>query len=210
MATVRINQSHRDYARNRISESFQKRINALYDKRHKLDLLSAYIDAVGRKQYYEIEALPSNTRDKYIKKSSSIAFTFTFSKNREQPFIHTFTHTFPYPVYITADMDSYYHPRAVTVLEDHPVALEVRKLVEAVELLVKQRDALIDQLVNHVMVERTTLQGVLEVWPSALDFLPDDVRQRHAAPNPKREPRKEIELSDDAKISLITVRLLDT
>ena len=210
MATVRINQSHRDYARNRISESFQKRINALHEKQHKLDLLSAYIDAVGRKQYYEIEALSSSTRDKYVKKSSNISFTFTFSKNREKSLVHTFTHAFSFPVYITAEMDSYYHPRAVTVSEDHPVAIEVRKLIEEVELLVKQRDALIDQLINHVMVERTTLQGVLEVWPSALDFLPEDVRQRHAAPNPKREPRKEIELSDDAKVSLITVRLLDT
>lgn len=210
MATVRINQSHRDYARNRISESFQKRINALLEKQHQLDLLSAYIDAVGRKQYSEIEALSSNTRDKYVKQSSSITFAFTFSKNREKQFNHTFTHAFSSPVYITTDMDSFYHPRAVMIPEDHPVAIEVRKLVEEVELLVTQRDALIDQLINHVMVERTTLQGVLEVWPSALDFLPKDVRQRHAAPNPKREPRKEIELSDDAKISLITVRLLDT
>ena len=38
MATVRINQSHRDYARNRISESFQKRINALLEKQHQLEL----------------------------------------------------------------------------------------------------------------------------------------------------------------------------
>lgn len=210
MATVRINQSHRDYARNRISESFQKRINAVAEKQHLLDVLTMYIDTVGRKEYHEIEALSSNTRDKYIKKASSITFAFMFQKNRAQAFVHTFTHSFRHPVYITTSMDSYYHSRAVEVSEDHPVALEVRKLVEEIESLVKQRDALIDQLVNHVMVERTTLQGVLEVWPSALDFLPDDVRQRHAAPNQKREPRKKIELSDDAKISLITVRLLDT
>lgn len=210
MATVRINQSHRDYARNRISESFQKRINALHEKQHQLDLLSAYIDAVGRKQYNEIETLSSDARSKYIKESACITFTFAFTKNREKSLVHTFTHTFSCPVYVTADMDSYYRTRAVSVPEDHPVAIEVRKLVEEVELLVKQRDALIDQLIHHVMVERTTLQGVLEVWPSALDFLPEDVRQRHAAPNQKREPRKEIELSDDAKVSLITVRLLNT
>jgi len=88
---------------------------------------------------------------------------------------------------------------------------QARKIQLEIDRIEKERDKAIEQLVNGVLHQCATLNQVLKVWPSALDFMPSDVRQKHASTSTRnRSTTKEISIDDDVKVSLMKARMLNT
>ena len=84
-----------------------------------------------------------------------------------------------------------------------------KKILLEIGAMAEERDELIHQLVDGVLTECTTLRQVLELWPTALDFMPDSVKQRHAAKAEKRSSgMEELSIDNDVKVSLMKARML--
>lgn len=67
----------------------------------------------------------------------------------------------------------------------------------------------INTLVRGVMQECGSLRQVLEVWPTAIDFVPEEARVQHYAATEKQKRKaKTVEIDDSVKSSLIRARFL--
>jgi hypothetical protein len=76
--------------------------------------------------------------------------------------------------------------------------------------LIKERDTLRESI-TELLNSCATLRQVLEKWPTALDFMPDEVKARHAekVEPTKREARVIKEVDEQAKMLLMKARMLN-
>jgi hypothetical protein len=75
--------------------------------------------------------------------------------------------------------------------------------------LVKERDTLRESI-TELLNSCSTLRQVLEKWPTALDFMSDEVKARHAekVEPVKREAKVIKEVDEQAKMLLMKARML--
>lgn len=100
---------------------------------------------------------------------------------------------------------------AMGVPSDLPEFSTLREITIQISELERERDKLSDMLVNGVLEKCTTLKQVLEFWPTALDFMPDKVKERHSqqtAQSKSRAKQAEIKIDDETKATLIKARML--
>ena len=76
--------------------------------------------------------------------------------------------------------------------------------------MVKERDTLRDSIAQ-LLNSCGTLRQVLEKWPTALDFMSDEVKAKHAEKvDPTKKETKVIsEVDDQAKMLLMKARMLN-
>lgn len=87
------------------------------------------------------------------------------------------------------------------------IAEEFNEIKAQRERLKKECSDLITEI-TKVFASCTTLKQLLEIWPSALEFCPADVVERHnrvAAPRTKEEV--DVKLSDSTKLALVKIRM---
>lgn len=101
-------------------------------------------------------------------------------------------HTFE----LTEDLEPYEHAKRILI--------ERRSLAN-------ERDRVVRSIVDDVLTKCTTLRQVLELWPTALDFMSDEVRAKHAEKPEKRRKKavEELEIDTDVKVSLMKARMLN-
>jgi hypothetical protein len=92
----------------------------------------------------------------------------------------------------------------------HPMYPEISDIFRRMEAARREANSLKDALVEDVMTKCTTLKQVLEVWPSALDFMPDEVKTRHYEQTSRKAvPKKEkIVVSAATRVALIKALML--
>jgi hypothetical protein len=95
--------------------------------------------------------------------------------------------------------------------ESMPLYEEAKKILIEIYNMSNERDELIDRLVRGVLGHCATLSQVLKLWPTALDFMPDGVKQRHAEKTEKRKATVTADLvvNDDVKVLLAKARMLN-
>lgn len=91
-------------------------------------------------------------------------------------------------------------------LPSYPKAVAVFYEIDATKL---EYGSMIEELVDGAMRECANLKQLLNVWPSALEYMPDYVQHRHneQEKRAKRRTGKDVKISDDIKISLIKTRM---
>lgn len=119
-----------------------------------------------------------------------------------------FTRTRPIPNH----WSNYYH----TTLKPKPGTESARIIVEtfnAIKDLAQQRDNL-QERVRTLMTKSPSLARVVEVWPTVLDYVGDDVKKRLDAPPPKRRTKAEIaaemNFNDETANAIIKARIIGT
>ena len=83
-------------------------------------------------------------------------------------------------------------------------------LIGMIDRMVEERDTLRDSIGN-LLDSCSTLRQVLEKWPTALDFMSDEVKAKHAEKvSPTKKETKVIsEVDDQAKMLLMKARMLN-
>lgn len=87
-------------------------------------------------------------------------------------------------------------------LRDEMLAVE-----KEIDELKQKTDALAKEL-TEVLTTCKTLKQVMDAWPSVLNFCPDDVKARHAAPEKPRLKKGDVKISDSTKLELVKVRMI--
>ena len=84
-----------------------------------------------------------------------------------------------------------------------------KKIWLEIDQLEEEKKTLITTIVEGVLMQCSTLRQVLEVWPTALDFMPPGVRDLHYAKPEKRKtnPAADIQIDDSVKVALMKARM---
>ena len=212
MATVRITQEIRNEVRRKIESLFDARIKKKFEELNHLDVaMQVFMKRITPEEFTVAQML--NTDVKWVPEISDLFVHITYTGIDGKEKKHSFRVPFKPPVpapqsfhgfhnYSSNNDKNIVHPTLACYQPCVDVLLEIDRIVEERNIL---RDSIVDLLDSC-----STLRQVLEKWPSAMDFMPDEVKARHAEKTDpiKRQPKVIAEVDDQAKMLLMKARML--
>jgi len=210
MATVRITQDIRHDVRRRIEALFNKRIQKKLEELQHLDIaMQVFMRQVSPEEFAAAQKL--NTDVEWVPKINSLTvhveYTGIDGDRREATFHVPFKPPVPAPQsfhgYRPDDEKNIVHPSLPCYQPCVDILLEQDRMV-------KERNTLRDSIAQ-LLDSCGTLRQVLEKWPTALDFMSDAVKAKHAEKvDPVKKGTKVIsEVDDQAKMLLMKARMLN-
>lgn len=209
MATVRLNDTIRTHIKDKLSKLFSARILAATAKWDQIDV-QAIVYKYCTTDQAELDRLLS-VPPKWITECAGVQLQITDVPDGKT---HNFRLTPKKPVKAPPDAGSspYYPQCTVKVPFGSPEAdlcLQIKAESEAIE---KERNALLNGPIVKAVDECSTLKQLLEVWPTALDFVDGPTRAKHAEKHVSREKkakaqREVLAIPTDVQVQLITARM---
>lgn len=210
MATVRITNDIRYHVKNRFKALYHERIERKQKELHNLDIGNAcYLHYVPAKYRELAQQLNADSDGPWLDTVDSLNIEMTYRKNDANCTETTVVFTVPLnpPIPLPQRLRGY--GVKFKLLESMAPYESAKKIYLDLDAMIGERDKLIHQLVNGVLTECGTLRQVLELWPTAVDFMPDAVKQKHAAKTEKRQSVVErLSIDNDVKVSLMKARML--
>lgn len=210
MATVRITQHIRMYVKDKLESLYRERIERKQKELQNLDIGNVcYMHYIPAKYRELAEQLDADSDGAWLDKVEIIHIEMTYLKNDANQ-TKTIV-TFAAPLEPSAPLPKrfqHYYAR-FKLLESMAPYEHAKKIYLDIDAMHEERNKLIEQLIDGVLTKCSTLRQVLKLWPTALDFMPDSVRQQHAAKTEKRQSTvEELSIDNDVKVSLMKVRML--
>lgn len=211
MATVRITQEIRQDVRREIESLFDARIKKKYEELQHLDVaMQVFMRHITPEEFAIAQKL--NTDVKWVPEISDLFVHITYTGIDGKEKKHSFRVPFKPPVpapqsfhrygYTTSDEKNIIHPSLPCYQPCVDVLLEHDRIVE-------ERDTLRDSIAA-LLNSCGTLRQVLEKWPTALDFMSDEVKAKHAEKvDPIKKAKVISEVDDQAKMLLMKARMLN-
>jgi len=210
MATVRITNEIRGYVLKKFEALYHERIQRKSEELQNLDIGNVCYQHYIPAKYRELaQQLNADGDGAWLDNVSTIAIEMTYLKNDANRTKKTVTFTVPFkpPVPLPTRLRGY--GAKFKLLETMAPYTHAKKIYLDLDHMNEERDKLIDQIINGVLTKCSTLRQVLELWPTALDFMPDEVKQKHAAKTEKRQSVvEELSIDNDVKVSLMKARML--
>lgn len=210
MATVRITNDIRYHVRNKFEELYRERIERKKKELQNLDIGNVcYLHYVPAKYRELAQQLNADGDGAWLDTVSNIDVEMTYLKNDANRTKTTVVFSVPLkpPVPLPQRLRAY--KARLKLLESMAPYEHAKKIYLDLDAMVEERDKLIEQIVNGVLTKCSTLRQVLELWPTAMDFMPDEVKQKHAAKTEKRQSAvEELSIDNDVKVSLMKARML--
>ena len=208
MATVRITQEIRQEVRHKIESLFDVRIEKKYEELQHLDVaMQVFMRRITPEEFAAAQKL--NADVKWVPEIGSlpvrIEYTGIDGTKKNDSFIVPFEPPVPAP----QSFHGYSYQKNIV----HPSLPCYQPCVDVLlehDRMVKERDTLRDSIAQ-LLNSCGTLRQVLEKWPTALDFMSDEVKAKHAEKvDPTKKETKVIsEVDDQAKMLLMKARMLN-
>lgn len=205
MATVRISEQIRYEVRDKI--------RALFDAREKAAEYKLAAVNVGHEVLFGTlpndqlnAAIALNEKERWIVTHNMVNVSIQFADHKgvqqKMVFSTTVRPALPLPIL--------FYTRSPTTLELTSAMPSYEKVATIARNIHQIREDCNDlqAAVSKILRQCTTLRQVLEIWPSALDYMSDEVKQRHAAKTQKREAAQIDNVDDGTKTLLMKARLL--
>ena len=211
MATVRITQEIRQDVRRKIESLFDARIKKKHEELQHLDVaMQVFMRRITPEEFAIAQKL--NTDVKWVPEISllTVRIEYTGIDGKEKK--HWFRVPFKPPVPAPQSLHSYnYDNNKKNIV--HPSLPCYQPCVDVLlefDRMIVERDTLHDSIAA-LLNSCSTLRQVLEKWPTALDFMSDEVKAKHAEKvGPTKKETKVIsEVDDQAKMLLMKARMLN-
>ena len=208
MATVRITDDIRYYVKNRFEALYHNRIERKQKELQNLDIGNVcYMHYIPAKYRELAQQLNADENGPWLDLVSDVSIQMNYRKNDGTETAVFFPVPLNPPVPLPRRLRGF--GAKFKLLESMAPYEPAKKIFLEIDAMKEERDKLIDQIVNGVLTKCSTLRQVLELWPTALDFMPDEVKQRHATKTEKRQSVVEkLSIDDDVKVSLMKARML--
>ena len=210
MASVVITSTIRSEVRQKITNMFSKRIETKLAELNKLGIGEYIFESQLSPEDCQLVAkLNESKSGTWVQPSIAVNVACTYINAQGKADSYAFRVTFRPPVPLPLKManHSYTFKLDSTHGEIHTKASTV---LSEWSILNAEREKLIATLVNGVLTQCKSLRQVLEVWPNAMEFMPEYVCTRHAERVTKRERSvPDITIDDDTKASLIKARMVN-
>ena len=210
MATVRITQEIRQEVRRKIESLFDARIKKKYGELQHLDVaMQVFMRHITPEELATAQKL--NTDVKWVPEISTLTVRIEYTGIDGVKKNVTFTVPFNPPVPAPQSFHGYSSSNEKNIV--HPSLPCYQPCVDVLlehDRMVKERDTLRDSI-TQLLDSCSTLRQVLEKWPTALDFMSDEVKAKHAEKvDPTKKETKVIsEVDDQAKMLLMKARMLN-
>lgn len=210
MATVRITQEIRHAVRRKIESLFNARIKKKFVELQHLDVaMQVFMRRITPEEFAAAQKL--NADVKWVPEISSLTVHIEYTGIDGAKKNVTFTVPFKTPVPAPQSFHGYSPSNEKNIV--HPSLPCYQPCVDVLlehDRMVKERDTLRDSIAQ-LLESCGTLRQVLEKWPTALDFMPDEVKAKHAEKvDPTKKETKVIsEVDDQAKMLLMKARMLN-
>ena len=210
MATVRITNEIRQYVDKKIDSLFDARIKKKYEELQHLDVaMQVFMRRITPEEFAIAQKL--NTDVKWVPEIYDLLVYITYTGidggEKSRAFRVPFKSPAPAPasfhVYSSNIEKNIVHPSLPCYQPCVDVLLEYDRMA-------KERDTLHDSIAA-LLNSCSTLRQVLEKWPTALDFMSDEVKAKHAkkVDPTKKEVKVISEVDDQAKMLLMKARMLN-
>ena len=212
MATVRITQEIRQEVRRKIESLFDARIKKKHEELQHLDVaMQVFMRRITPEEFAAAQKL--NTDVKWVPEISSLTVRIEYTGIDGAKKNVTFTAPFKPPVPAPQSFHGYSYNIDNEKNIVHPSLPCYQPCVDVLlehDRMVKERDTLRDSIAQ-LLDSCSTLRQVLEKWPTALDFMSDEVKAKHAEKvDPTKKDTKVIsEVDDQAKMLLMKARMLN-
>ena len=210
MATVRITNDIRHHVKNKFKALYRERINRKTNELSTLDIGDVcYMHYVPAKYRDLAQQLNADCDGPWVDMVSHISIEMAYTKDDADhtKTMVTFSVPFKSPVPLPQRLRGY--NARFKLLESMAPYAHAKKIFLELDAMHRERDKLIGQIVDGVLTKCSTLRQVLELWPTAMDFMPDEVKQKHAAKTEKRQSVvEELSIDNDVKVSLMKARML--
>lgn len=208
MATVRITQEIRLGVRRKIESLFDARIKKKYEELQHLDVaMQVFMLRITPEEFAAAQKL--NTDVDWVPEISSLTVHIDYPGIDGVKKHVAFTVPFDPPVPAPRSFHGYGGSERNIVHSSLPCYKPCVDVLLEVDRMVKERDTLRDSIAQ-LLNSCGTLRQVLEKWPTALDFMSDEVKAKHAEKvDPTKKEAKVIsEVDDQAKMLLMKARML--
>ena len=208
MATVRITNDIRHHVKDRFEALYRERIERKQKELQNLDIGNVcYLHYVPAKYRELAQQLNADGDGPWLNLVSDVNIHMNYRKNDGTERTVAFTVPLRPPVPLPTRLRGY--GAKFKLLETMAPYEHAKKIYLDLDTMNEERDKLIDQIVDGVLIKCSTLRQVLELWPTAMDFMPDEVKQKHAAKTEKRQSIvEELSIDNDVKVSLMKARML--
>ena len=210
MATVRINREIRYEVRRKIESLFDARLKKKYEELQHLDVaMQVFMRRITPEEFAAAQKL--NTDVKWVPEISSLTVSIEYTGIDGAKKNVTFSVPFEPPVPAPQSFHGYSYSNEKNII--HPSLPCYQPCVDVLlehDRITEERDTLRDSIAQ-LLDSCGTLRQVLEKWPTALDFMPDKVKAKHAQKvDPTKKEAKVIsEVDDQAKMLLMKARMLN-
>ena len=210
MATVRITEQIRREVRRKIESLYELRIKKKLEELQHLDVaMQVFMQQVSFEEFATAQKL--NTDVKWVPELNNSFVKISYAGLDGAAKHVTFNVLFKPPVPAPQSFHGYNASNEKNIV--HPSLPCYQPCVDVLlehDRMVKERDTLRDSIAQ-LLNSCSTLRQVLEKWPTALDFMSDEVKAKHAEKvNPTKKEVKVIsEVDDQAKMLLMKARMLN-
>ena len=210
MATVRITHQIRHEVRRKINSLFDARIKKKQEELQHLDVaMQVFMRLITPEEFAAAQKL--NTDVKWVPEISTLPVRIAYAGIDSTNKIVAFNVPFKPPVPAPQSYHGYNYSNEKNIV--HPSLPCYQPCVDVLleyDRVVKERDTLRDSI-DNLLNSCGTLRQVLEKWPTALDFMSDEVKARHAqkVDPSKKEVKVIAEVDDQAKMLLMKARMLN-
>ena len=208
MATVRITNEIRQHVDKKIESLFDARIKKQYEELQRLDVaMQVFMRRITPEEFAIAQKL--NTDVKWVPEIYDLFVHITYTGIDGKEKNRSFRVPFKSPVPAPTNFHSYNNAKNL-VYPSLPCYQPCVDVLLEHDRMVKERDTLQDSIAT-LLNSCSTLRQVLEKWPTALDFMPDEVKAKHAKKvDPTKKEAKVIsEVDDQAKMLLMKARMLN-
>ena len=209
MATVRITQEIRYEVRRKIESLFDVRIKKKYEELQHLDIaMQVFMGRVTPEEFAAAQKLNADVA--WVPEISSLTVRIEYTGIDGVKKNVTFTVPFRPPVPAPRSFHGYVGSEQNIVHPSLPCYQPCVDVLLEHDHMVKERDTLRDSIAQ-LLNSCSTLRQVLEKWPTALDFMSDEVKAKHAekVDRTKKETKVISEVNDQAKMLLMKARMLN-
>ena len=212
MATVRITQEIRQDVRRKIEGLFDARIKKKLEELNHLDVaMQVFMKRITPEEFTIAQKL--NADVKWVPEISDLFVHITYTGIDGEGKKHLFRVPFKPPVPAPQSFHGYSYNIDNEKNIVHPSLPCYQPCVDVLlehDRMIKERDTLRDSIAA-LLNSCSTLRQVLEKWPTALDFMSDEVKAKHAekVDPTKKEVKVISEVDDQAKMLLMKARMLN-
>lgn len=210
MATVRITEQIRQEVRRKIESLFDARIEKKHEELQHLDVaMQVFMKRITPEEFAAAQKLNANVT--WVPEISSLMVRIEYTSIDGTKKNATFLALFKSPVPAPQSFHGYSYSNDKNIV--HPSLPCYQPCVDVLlehDRAVKERDTLRDSIAQ-LLNSCSTLRQVLEKWPTALDFMSDEVKAKHAekVDPTKKEVKVISEVDDQAKMLLMKARMLN-
>lgn len=214
MTTVRITDQIRREVRRKIESLFDTRIKEKLEELQQLDVaMQVFMRCITPEEFAIAQKL--NADAKWVPEISSLTVRIEYTGIDGTKKNVTFKALFKPPVPAPQSFHGYSYGYGATSEKNivHPSLPCYQPCVDVLleyDRMVKERGTLCDSIAQ-LLNSCGTLRQVLEKWPTALDFMSDEVKAKHAekVDPTKKEVKVISEVDDQAKMLLMKARMLN-